>query len=368
MHEKYMRLALQLATKGKGKVNPNPMVGSVIVKNEKVIGQGYHENYGEAHAEVNAFKNATEDVTGATIYVTLEPCSHYGKTPPCVDKIIENKISKVVIGSVDPNPLVAGKSIEKLKKCGIEVVTGVLEKECNVINEVFFKYIVTKKPFVLLKCAMSLDGKISTSRGQSKWITNDHSRHLVHELRNELYGIMVGVDTVIKDDPQLTCRLRNGRNPVKIIVDTSLRVPLSAKIFEHDENKTEIIVATTEKSNTEKRLQLESLGVKVVMTDLKDEKVDLQHLMTLLGQLKIDGILLEGGATLNYSALKQRIVDKIQIYIAPKIIGGETAKTPVGGNGFELLKDAINVTNLTTRFIDNDVLLEGYIGYNITDN
>ncbi|KMT21003.1 bifunctional diaminohydroxyphosphoribosylaminopyrimidine deaminase/5-amino-6-(5-phosphoribosylamino)uracil reductase RibD [Clostridium cylindrosporum] len=360
MNKKYMKIAIDLAKKGKGKVNPNPLVGAVIVKNEKIIAEGYHMVYGEAHAEVNAFNNATCDVEGATMYVTLEPCSHFGKTPPCADKIIEKKIKRVVIGSLDPNPLVAGNGIKKLKEAGIEVEAGVLESECNELNEVFMKYIVSKKPFVVMKCAMSLDGKIATSYGESKWITGEASRGDVHETRNELSGIMVGVNTVIKDNPELTCRIENGRNPVRIIVDSTLRIPLESKVVT-EVYKAKTIIATTKKASEDKIKILEDKGVTILIVNLKNDKVDLNDLMIKLGELKIDSILLEGGATLNFSALDEGIVDKVQMYIAPKIIGGEMSKTPVGGNGIEALKDAYKLRNLTTRVLGDDILIEGYI-------
>lgn len=360
MDETYMKLALELAEKGRGKVNPNPMVGAVIVKDGKILGKGYHQVYGQAHAEVNAFKDAQEDVSGATLYVTLEPCSHYGKTPPCADKIIEKKIGKVIIGSLDPNPLVAGKGCEKLKNAGIEVVTGVLEEECKRLNEIFMKYIVTKKPFVIMKAAMSLDGKIATSSGESKWITGEISRKAVHELRSEISAIMVGVDTVIKDNPELTCRIENGKNPIRIVVDSTLRIPIESKVIEGG-HKVNTIIATTEKADSEKILLLENLGVRLLKCKSKEGRVDLQDLMTKLGELKIDSILLEGGATLNFSALEEGIVDKVQIYIAPKIIGGENAKTPVGGKGIDILREAFRVEKLTSRLLGKDILLEGYV-------
>ena len=360
MDENYMELALELAKKGMGKVNPNPMVGAIIVKNGKIIGQGYHEVYGQAHAEVNAFNSVIEDADGATMYVTLEPCSHYGKTPPCVDKIIENKISRVIVGSVDPNSVVSGKGIKKLRDAGIEVITGVLEDECKKLNEVFMKYIVSKEPFVILKSAMSLDGKIATSKGESKWITGEKARMEVHKLRNEVSAIMVGVNTIIKDNPQLTCRLENGRNPIRIVVDSTLRIPIESKVISDiDEAKT--IIATTDKANSDKILELTNAGVTVLIIKSKDGRVDLQELMIKLGKLNIDSILLEGGGTLNFSALEQGIVDKIQIYISPKIIGGEKSKTPVGGNGIELLKDAFKIQGLTSRCVGEDILIEGYI-------
>lgn len=361
MDKYYMDIALSLGKKGEGRVNPNPIVGALIVKDEKIIAKGYHEKYGEAHAEVNAFKNAKENVFGATMYVTLEPCSHYGKTPPCVDNIIDNKISRVVIGMVDPNPLVSGKGIKRLRDAGIDVTVGVLEEECKKVNEVFIKYIKNKKPFVVLKSAMSLDGKIATAFGESKWITGNEARSEVHKLRNDLSAIMVGVDTVIMDNPQLTCRMLEGRNPIRIIVDSTLRIPKDSKVLENT-NEIKTIIATTEKAPKEKVDYLENLGVMIIKTKSKDGKVNLKELMIKLGELKVDSILLEGGATLNHSALEVGIVDKVLIYIAPKIIGGAKSKTPVGGNGIEKLKSAFKVKDLTVSMVGEDILLQGYIG------
>lgn len=355
-----MKLAIKLAINGVGKVNPNPLVGAVIVKDEEIIGQGYHECCGKEHAEVNAFKSLAKDAEGATLYVTLEPCSHYGKTPPCVDEIIKNKIVKVVIGMVDINPLVSGRSVNKLRDAGIEVIVGILEEECKKINEVFIKYITKKKPFVVLKSAMSLDGKIATSSGESKWITGEGSRIEVHNLRNKLSSIMVGVNTIIKDNPELTCRVSGGRNPIRIVVDSKLRIPMESKVIV-EINKSKTIIATTEVANNNKILELERLGVKVIVIKSKKGKVDLQELMVELGRLNIDGVLLEGGAELNFSALKENIVDKIQVYISPKIIGGERSKTPVGGNGIEVLSNAFKVENMASRFIGEDILIEGYL-------
>ncbi|QJA07580.1 bifunctional diaminohydroxyphosphoribosylaminopyrimidine deaminase/5-amino-6-(5-phosphoribosylamino)uracil reductase RibD [Romboutsia sp. CE17] len=359
MNQEYMRLAIEIAKKGAGKVNPNPMVGAVIVKDERVIGQGYHKYYGGNHAEVNAFENLSDNPEGATIYVTLEPCSHYGKTPPCVDKIIANKISKVVVGTLDPNPLVEGRGIKALKEAGIEVITGVLEEECKKLNEVFMKYILCKRPFVVLKTAMTLDGKIATESGESKWITSDKSRQEVHKLRNKLSAIMVGVNTVIKDNPELTCRLEGGKNPVRIIVDSKLRIPLGSNVVV--DNLAQTIVATTEVADKDKILVLEKLGVKVLIINSKNERVDLQSLMIELGKRDIDGILLEGGATLSFSALEENIVDKIQVYIAPKIIGGEKSKTSIGGKGIEKLSDAIMLNNMTVKSVGTDLLIEAYL-------
>lgn len=355
-----MQLAIELARKGEGKVNPNPMVGAVIVRDGIVIGEGYHEKYGEGHAEVNAFKSLKEDPSEATMYVTLEPCSHYGKTPPCVDKIVKNNIKRVVIGMIDPNPLVAGKGIDKLKKAGIEVKVGILEDECKKLNEVFIKYILSKKPFVVLKAAMSLDGKIATRTGESKWISSKKSRLHVHNLRNKLSGIMVGVNTVIKDDPELTCRIQNGSNPIRIIVDSILRIPMNSKVLQNKDNKT--IIATTKRANMKNMQELLKKNIKVLIIEEKNGQVNLNALIKKLGELNIDSILLEGGGTLNYSALEENIVDKVMIYISPKIIGGEFSKTPVGGIGIDKLNDAFKLKDITANIVDEDILVEGYIG------
>lgn len=360
MDEKYMKLAIELAKKGTGKVNPNPLVGAVIVKNGKVIGQGYHKKYGGNHAEVEAINNSTESVEGSTIYVTLEPCFHYGKTPPCVNKLISSKISRVVIGSLDPNPLVSGKSIDKLKQVGIEVNVGVLEEECFKLNEVFMKYIKTKTPYVVLKSAVSLDGKIATKTGESKWITGETSRLKVHELRNELRAIMVGVNTVIKDNPSLTCNIKYGRNPIRIIVDSNLRIPLDSKILKTSHNY-KTIIATTENADLKKRSLIEEHGAEVLIIKSLDNKVDLSNLMIKLGELKIDSILLEGGGELNYSAFKAEIIDKVMLFIAPKILGGRDSKTCIEGEGIDLLNEAYKISDLKTEILDRDILITGYI-------
>lgn len=356
----YMKRALELAKKGRGRVNPNPLVGAVIVKQGKIIGEGYHEAYGKAHAEVNALANASEDVTGATMYVTLEPCAHYGKTPPCAERIIKEKIAKVVIAMVDPNPKVAGQGIGKLRAANIELVVGVLEQEAKKLNEVFIKYITQKRPFVILKSAMSLDGKIITSTGESKWITGETSRQQVHQLRNELTSIMVGVNTIIEDNPRLTCRLNKARNPIRIVVDTTLRIPINAYVIEHS-GEAQTIIASTERADMDKVLKLRNKGIKVLITPLKNSQVDLQDLMFQLGALNIDSILLEGGSTLNFSALQEGIVDKVQFYIAPKLIGGEKAKTPVGGVGINQLKDAFLLKDMCLTKVGEDILIEGYL-------
>lgn len=354
----YMERAIELAYKGAGYVSPNPMVGAVIVKNGKIIGEGYHQKYGSNHAEVNALLSATEDVTGAEMYVTLEPCSHYGHTPPCAKTIVEHKIKKVYVGSSDPNPKVAGKGIEILKNGGVEVETGIMEKECNAINPIFFKFISTKLPYVVMKSAMTLDGKISAYTGDSKWVTNEKSRQLVHQLRHNLKGIMVGINTVLKDNPQLNCRIENGVNPTRIIVDSNLRIPLDANVLKL-ENNDKCIVATTTNCDIHKKEQLINMGIDIIETTPLDNKVDLKGLMIKLGEQDIDSILLEGGGNLNFSMLQNKLVDKVMCFVAPKIIGGDKSKTPVEGVGIEKMNDAINIKNIEVKNIDNDILISG---------
>jgi len=358
--EYYMNLALTLAEKGRGTVSPNPMVGAVIVKNDRVIGKGYHEKYGHPHAEVNAFDSATEDVEGATIYITLEPCSHYGKTPPCADLIVRKKVKRVVVGALDPNPLVSGRGIKKIKAAGIEVASGVLAEKSRQLNEVFMKFITEKKPFVVLKTAMSLDGKIATSKGESKWITGEESRKKVHQERAYLTGIMVGINTVLKDNPKLTARILNVKNPVRIVVDSQLRIPLDTNIVQKQEEAPTIIL-TTKKADPEKVSLLTEKGVTVLIVSEQKGRVNLREGMEKLGERNIDSILLEGGSELNYSSLEARIVDKVQVYIAPKIIGGTTSPTPVGGKGIESLSKVFPVERITIKMIGEDVFVEGYI-------
>ncbi|MBU3111910.1 bifunctional diaminohydroxyphosphoribosylaminopyrimidine deaminase/5-amino-6-(5-phosphoribosylamino)uracil reductase RibD [Clostridium lacusfryxellense] len=362
MDNYYMARALELSKKGMGLVNPNPMVGAVIVKDNKIIGEGYHEYFGGPHAEVNAFKNATGDVEGATIYVTLEPCAHYGKTPPCAEAIVKNKISKVVVGMVDPNPLVAGRGIDILKNNGIEVIKGIMEKEIEKTNEIFIKYITKKKPFCIMKTAMTLDGKISTSTEDSKWISNEKSRAYVHELRHMVTGIMVGIGTVLADDPELTTR-REGKiskNPIRIIIDSTAKVPLDSKVLICDD-KVKTIIVTTKFADSTKIEAIKKKGAQVIVTPSENKWVNLNYLMGSLGDMGIDSILLEGGSTLNYSALNEGIVDKVISFISPKIFGGTSGKTPVGGVGIKYVKDSILLTDTLVSRFNEDIMIEGYI-------
>lgn len=358
----YMKRAIELSKKGIGYTSPNPLVGAVIVKNDRVIGEGYHELYGGPHAEINAFRKASEDVEGATMYVTLEPCSHYGKTPPCAKAIVEKKISKVVIGMMDPNPLVAGRGISILEENGIKVTTGVLEDEVKKLNEIFIKYITTKLPFCILKTAMTLDGKIASSIGDSMWITNEASRNYVHQIRHRVSGIMVGVGTILSDNPKLNTRLgdKEGKDPTRIIVDTTARIPLDSYVLNMD-SSAKTIIATTEKANRENIEAIKKKGAEIIITPLRDNKVDLIFLMKELGKIGIDSVLIEGGSTLNYSALEEGIVDKVISFIAPKIIGGKDAKTPVGGEGIKYVKNAILLNNIKVSRFQEDIMIEGYL-------
>ena len=356
----YMSKAIELARKGCGYTNPNPMVGAVIVKNDKIIGSGYHEMYGKLHAERNALASCSESAVGATMYVTLEPCCHYGKTPPCTEAIIENRLAKVVIGSRDPNPKVSGKGARILEDNGITIVRDFMRKECDEINPVFFHYITNKTPFVVMKYAMTMDGKIATYTNESKWITGEAARENVHKDRHRYAGIMVGVGTVLTDDPLLTCRLEGGINPVRIICDTNLQTPLTSNVVKTtDEAATIIATASTDRGKIEKYIDKKCK----IITVSKDSNghIDLKQLMTKLGAESIDSILLEGGSTLNWSALEAKVVNKVQAYIAPKIFGSQNAKSPVGGMGVSLPSQGIILENSRIYHFGNDIMIESEV-------
>ena len=362
----YMKMALELAQKGMGFTAPNPMVGAVIVKNGRIIGQGYHRKYGELHAEREALAACTEEPEGASIYVTLEPCCHYGKQPPCVNAILEAGIRRVIIGSSDPNPLVAGKGIRILKDHGIEVTENILKEECDKLNEAFFYYIQNKKPYVVMKYAMTMDGKIAAYTGESKWVTGEAARIHVQEQRLKYTGIMVGVGTVLADDPMLTCRLENSRNPVRIICDSHLRTPLTSKIVRTAATIPTIIASISK--DQQKIKNYEELGCQVLYVPEKNGHIDLNRLMELLGAAKIDSILLEGGGSLNWSALESGIVQKVQTYIAPKLFGGEEAKTPVEGKGFPDPASAVLLKNSEIIRLGDDFLIESEVKRNVYGN
>jgi diaminohydroxyphosphoribosylaminopyrimidine deaminase/5-amino-6-(5-phosphoribosylamino)uracil reductase len=358
----FMQKALKLASKGRGTTSPNPMVGAVIVKEGKIIAADHHKKPGSPHAEILALKKAGAQAKGATLYVNLEPCCHIEKkTPPCTKSIIKAGIKKVVIAMIDPNPQVSGKGIEELKKAGIKIETGIMMEEAKRLNEAFIKYITKKVPFVILKIAQSLDGKIATSTGESKWITGKKAREYVHKLRNEVDAVLVGIGTVKKDNPSLTCRIPGGRNPYRVIVDTSLSIPLTAKVLRHNDGKT--LIAATKSSSREKINRIVSMGCRVIMTRERAGMVDLKHLLKELGRLEITSLMIEGGSLINASALSNKIVDKVILFIAPKIIGGKDAIPSIGGKSPALLKDAFKIKDLQIKTMGKDIVVEGYIHY-----
>ena len=341
--QNYMLQAIQLAKQGEGWTNPNPMVGAVIVKNGRIIGKGYHKKCGELHAERNAIASLTESAEGATIYVTLEPCCHYGKTPPCTEAIIEQKIKRVVIGSRDPNPKVSGKGIKMLQEAGIEVIEDFMREECDRLNPVFFHYITTKTPYVVMKYAMTLDGKIATKTGASKWITGEAARAEVQHMRHRYMGIMAGIGTVLADDPMLNVRVEGWKSPIRILCDSGLRIPLDGQIVK-SAGKYRTIVAYADSENTEaKRKRLHEMGVETICCPDENNQVDLKKLMKYLGEEGIDSILLEGGGTLNDSALRAGIVQEVQAFIAPNLFGGMNSKTPVEGIGVRFPSEAVKL-------------------------
>lgn len=387
--EQYMRRAIELAKSATGHTHPNPLVGCVVVKDGRIISEACHERYGEYHAERNALMRCTEDTKGAELYVTLEPCCHQGKTPPCTDIIIEKGISRVYVGSGDPNPKVAGKGYQILRSHGIEVEEGILEKECLEMNEIFFHYITTNRPLVAMKYAMTLDGKIATYSGSSQWITGEQSREHVHYLRKKYCAIMAGIGTVLADNPMLNCRIQDGVDPVRIICDTHLRIPIDSNIVKTSGNIPTIIACdenilaegsteensvrnmqggtlqgTTQRTiqNTTQKIQfLKEKGIKLVgiLLNSSDGQIDMKMLIERLGsEEKIDSILVEGGGTINASLIEHGLVDKVYCYIAPKIVGGRDSKTPVEGQGIEFMKDALTFTNGRIKMFGEDVLLE----------
>lgn len=361
----YMRLALELAQKGLGRTNPNPMVGAVIVKDGRVIGRGWHARYGDLHAERNALKDCAESPAGATLYVTLEPCCHHGRQPPCTDAILDAGIARVVMGSDDPNPLVAGKGVQLLRAGGVEVTSGVLKAACDALNPVFFHFIRTKRPYVVMKYAMTMDGKIATRTGASRWITGETARNRVQQDRHRYAAIMVGVGTVLADDPLLTCRLEGGSDPVRILCDTRLRTPLDSRIVKTAKDIPTILAVC---GRQERAADYEAAGCQVWELPERNGHVDLNALMERLGAAGIDSVLLEGGGALNWAALESGIVQRVQAYIAPKLFGGTDAKSPVGGRGVELPGQAVRLKNPTVTPLGEDFLLESEVDTDVHGN
>ncbi len=353
-----MQRALELAARAKGKTSPNPMVGAVIVKGYRIISEGYHKKAGTPHAEIVALKKAGSKAMGATLFVTLEPCCHTDKrTPPCTKAIIASGIKKVIVATTDPNPKVSGKGIRELRKAGIETEVGVMRAEAKNLNEAFNKFISDKEPYVVLKIAQSVDGKIATSKGESKWITGKTARKHVHQLRNDLDAVLVGIETVRKDNPSLDCRIRGGRNPYRVIVDSSLRIPLKSKVLGYSDNKT--IIATTTKASERKIKQLTSRGATVLVIRAKAGRVDLKALMKELAKLDITGVLIEGGSSIASSSILAGIVDRVMFFVAPKIIGGTDSISAIGGKSPSLLSNAIQLKDMRATAAGDDILIEG---------
>ena len=356
----YMKRALELARRGEGYTSPNPLVGAVVVKNGAIIGEGWHANYGGPHAEIHAIQSLTESAEGATLYVTLEPCSHHGKTPPCVDAIIAHHFAKVVVAMLDPNPLVSGSGIAKLNAAGIQVETGILEAEAAELNEPFIKFITTHRPLCVMKTAMTLDGKLASTTGDSKWISNAASRQMVQQMRNKYSAIMVGIGTVRADDPSLTTRIA-GTDPHRIIVDTHARISLDAKVLNLPDSNANTIIATTELAPAEKRKAIEAKGAELLVLPEKDGHVDLNCLIEALGERMIDSVLIEGGSELNYSMLREGLIDRVFSFISPKIIGGKDSKTPVGGEGIARMNDAIELKLDDVKLVEGDIFVSATV-------
>ena len=358
-HLYFMNLCLRLALKAKGKTSPNPMVGALVVKNGRIVGQGYHEKVGLPHAEVNALDEAGRLAKGAVLYSTLEPCVHFGRTPPCVDRIIKSKIKEVIVGMVDPNPINNGRGIKILKQHRIKVKVGFLEDKLKNLNAAFIKYVTKKIPYVTVKVGQSLDGKIATKKGDSKWITSDVARAYVHRIRQNYDAIMVGVNTILRDNPILDAWF-SKRQPIKIVVDSQLSTPQDADIFL--KNSSVIVVTTSTKpgQETENRKIL-AQRAKILEVREKEGQINLRDMMRKLAQLQISNILVEGGGTLIGSLFDDGLVDKVLFFISPKIIGGKEAISSVMGKGVRRIDNAIKLRDVRLKRIGEDLLVEGYV-------
>jgi diaminohydroxyphosphoribosylaminopyrimidine deaminase/5-amino-6-(5-phosphoribosylamino)uracil reductase len=360
--EQFMRLALRLAARGIGHTSPNPMVGAVVVKDGQVVGKGYHRKAGTPHAEIHALEDAGGQAQSATLYVTLEPCNHHGRTPPCTRVIVGSGIGRVVVGCSDPNPRVIGGGIEYLRSQGIRVDEGMLEERCLRLNEPFIKHVTTGLPMVIAKMAASLDGKIGTHLGDSRWISNERSRRFVHKLRHSVDAILVGVGTVVADNPSLTTRItgRKGSNPLRIILDTHLRTPLDSLVVS-DTKESQTIIATGPKSYKKRREALEAKGVEVLSLPLVRGRVSLPELLKNLGKREITSLLVEGGAEVHGGFFYDNLVDKMYLFLAPKIIGGNRAVPMVGGAGVARVAEALPLRDLRIRRFGDDIMIEGYV-------
>ncbi|WP_028988172.1 bifunctional diaminohydroxyphosphoribosylaminopyrimidine deaminase/5-amino-6-(5-phosphoribosylamino)uracil reductase RibD [Thermicanus aegyptius] len=357
--EFYMNHAFALAASTEGRTWPNPMVGAVIVKEGRIVGFGAHLKAGTPHAEVHALKMAGEEAEGGTLYVTLEPCSHYGRTPPCADQIIAAGLKRVVVATLDPNPLVSGKGVEKMRKAGIHVEVGLGEEKGKRLNEVFFHYITKRRPFTVVKMAMTLDGKIAAHTGDSRWVSGAAAREYVHRLRNQADAVMVGIGTVLADDPLLTTRLpEGGKNPLRIVVDTRLRIPLTARVL--DTSAAPTLIACGEGADAAKMAQLREKGAEVLPLPEREGRVDLKELLRVLGLREIAFLLVEGGAEMNGSLLMEGLVDKVLLFLSPKLIGGK-GPTPFGGKGFPRMDEALPLTEVQVEKVGEDWFIQGYL-------
>ncbi|HSI66891.1 MAG TPA: bifunctional diaminohydroxyphosphoribosylaminopyrimidine deaminase/5-amino-6-(5-phosphoribosylamino)uracil reductase RibD [Planococcus sp. (in: firmicutes)] len=356
-HEFYMELALANARAMKGQTDPNPLVGAVVVNDNRIVGAGAHMKAGEPHAEIHALNMAGEHALGGTLYVTLEPCSHHGRTGPCAQAIIDAGISQVIVATLDPNPLVSGNGIKMLKQAGIHVVTGILEDESIQMNEVFNKFIVEKKPFITLKAASTLDGKIATRTLDSKWITSEDARNDVHALRSEHMAILVGVNTIIEDDPELTARVPNGRNPIRIILDSKLRIPLHSRVV--TDGLVETWIFTSQTFDQAKCSELQNSGISVFETS-GEHQVDTRDVARILGEKSVSSLFIEGGGTINAAFFEKGLIDKVVLYFAPKLIGGKLSPTFLEGDGMELMKDAVELTHGEFTKVGKDFKFTGY--------
>ncbi len=361
---KFMREALRQGLKGLGRTSPNPAVGAVIVKEGKIRARGYHQRAGFPHAEVEALHKLAGQAKGATLYVTLEPCNHLGKTPPCTKAILKSGIQRVVVGMKDPNPDVSGGGCEFLRNNGLEVTVGVLESECRRLNEGYLKFVFHKRPFVMVKSALTLDGWTATSTGDSRWVTNEKSRRFVHGLRNQADAIMVGVGTVLADDPSLTTRLqkRHGKDPLRVVVDTNLRTPQDARVL-NPESSARTLIAAGAHNPRENVKKFQRKGVSVIICPLKDGRVDLAAVMDMLGKKSVMTLLVEGGASIIGTMIRERLVDKFFIFTAPKLLGGDDGVSMASGAGAERMNDCLRLKDLQVKRFGEDILTTGYPNY-----
>jgi len=354
---RYMRMALDLALQGAGRTSPNPLVGAILVRGGKIVSTGYHRRAGGDHAEIVALKRAGKKARGATLYINLEPCSHYGRTPPCTLSVIQAGVKTVVAGMADPNPLVSGLGIRALRKAGIHVRLGVLEEESRRLNEAFTKYITRRVPFVILKLAASLDGKIAAATGHSRWITGPESRRRVHEMRNQVAAVVVGVGTIVADNPQLTCRIPGGRNPIRIVLDSALRVPLSSRVL-HERGKT-IVVAGT-RALVKKVRAIERLGAEVWRLPLRAGGVPFASVLKEMGKREMVSVMVEGGAVTAGRALSEKVVDKVCFFYAPKIIGGDGLDM-IAPIGVRKMSHSRQINRIEVARVGKDFLVTGYL-------